>query len=218
MDIIYCLNQKQLNGTIMNRLLKLIPEDSKRKTRAYINWRDQQAHVFGRMLLKKLFIVNSPDLQIQELKYNVNGKPYISDSLHFNISHSGDYVVCGYSHESIVGIDVEKIDKKCEIGLLIEKLFPKEANHINTADDPYAMFYKYWTVKEAAVKADGRGLAVSFRDIDIGDNTVSIGGRNFYYLSETFYENYQLSVVSERPFTRPMRIYKTEVIDEFVPE
>ena len=37
------------------------------------------------------------------------GKPYISgDNIHYNISHSGDYVVCAVSNHEI-GVDIQKV-------------------------------------------------------------------------------------------------------------
>ena len=78
------------------------------------------------------------------------GKPRIKDQdVHFNCSHSGDWVVCVFADEEI-GIDIEQM-KPIQTDLYTA-CFP-ECNHLNEQ-----IFFPLWTVKEAYVKATGCGL------------------------------------------------------------
>lgn len=86
-----------------------------------------------------------------------HGKPYLSNSSHHvGISHSGDTVGIVIASMS-VGLDLEyprKIDAK---GLARRFFSPEESEAIaGTIDE--SLFFEFWTRREAAIKADGRGL------------------------------------------------------------
>ncbi|MCW1941630.1 hypothetical protein OMD49_28780 [Bacillus anthracis] len=76
------------------------------------------------IICKKLSIKNS------EIKFRVNeyGKPYIAnfDHTHFNISHSGDWIV-GCCGTSSMGIDIERIEA-IDINIAKQFFSPKEYN------------------------------------------------------------------------------------------
>lgn len=101
-----------------------------------------------------------------------SGKPYaVGLNVHFNISHSGNYVVCAVS-EDPVGIDVERIrpvrskltDKVCTPG---ELSYIREASGWGDELTGEAMvrFFRIWTSKEAWFKWAGTGIT-SLRSID----------------------------------------------------
>lgn len=89
------------------------------------------------------------------------GKPFIADkeNIFFNISHSGDYVVCAVSDREI-GIDIEKRAKaRMEVaGRFFHK---REVLALNALadDERNNLFYDYWSVKESFLKYIGTGLA-----------------------------------------------------------
>ena len=65
--------------------------------------------ILAKVVIKKTFGI---DLTKQNFTYTEHGKPYLSDysDVHFNISHSGEYVVCSVSDKP-VGVDIQKISK-----------------------------------------------------------------------------------------------------------
>lgn len=103
--------------------------------------------------------------------YGDNGKPYI-DNLYFNLSHSGEQVMCAVS-EYEVGCDVEKVT---DIDLEIARHFfyGTEYDRImeqTTVQEQREMFFRLWTLKESFMKATGLGMQLpldAFR-IDISD-------------------------------------------------
>ena len=143
-------------------LLRGICSASRREqVRKLVYQRDREIAVFteclARYCIAKKFGFSFETLSFFTTRY---GKPYITGTLEyfFNMSHSGDYIICGLSNEPI-GVDVEKIGKAplevaeyCfsadEKRVLLEKK-GKEA-------DKY--FYALWTLKEAYLKMDGTGL------------------------------------------------------------
>ncbi len=93
-----------------------------------------------------------------------HGKPYLPNhTLHFNISHSGDYVLYAFSAipEILLGIDVERIRNRDE--LAIAKRFFAPAEYATLAALPTTQkaeaFFHVWTQKEAFIKAIGQGLS-----------------------------------------------------------
>lgn len=88
------------------------------------------------------------------------GKPYaVGLQAHFNISHSGHYVVCAVSRRS-VGIDIERMRP------IREKLARKVCTQAEWewyqraagSEDATRRFFRIWTTKEAYFKWLGSGI------------------------------------------------------------
>ncbi len=89
----------------------------------------------------------SPD-SLNHLSYTKFGRPYLDNSrIDFNISHSGDYVVCAVTTHGRIGIDIEKI-KPIDLFDFERYMTPQEWNAIRDSVEPYHTFYSYWTKKE----------------------------------------------------------------------
>lgn len=113
------------------------------------------------------------------------GKPYITNfPYHVGIAHSGDTVGVVMASFS-VGLDLEcprKIDAK---GLSRRFFSREEAVAIcETSDD--ALFFECWTRREAAVKADGRGLGKALALSRVNLNDVSGGIRDVIIGEDTW--------------------------------
>ncbi|KAJ6849735.1 uncharacterized protein M6B38_266585 [Iris pallida] len=95
-------------------------------------------------------------------------------SLHFNISHSSSLIACGVTMDVPIGIDVEEKRRKMRNSVIsfARRFFsPAEVEFLHTFSDPESQrkeFIKLWTLKEAYVKALGRGFsAAPFRDFTV---------------------------------------------------
>ncbi|MDD3367259.1 MAG: 4'-phosphopantetheinyl transferase superfamily protein [Lachnospiraceae bacterium] len=94
-------------------------------------------------------------------KLNGTGEKVLS-AWQYNLSHSGNYVVAGYTKGNI-GIDIQEprnivagfARKVCAVSELtfLDKLSEKEKN---------AFLCRLWTVKEAFAKLTGEGLSIGF--------------------------------------------------------
>ncbi|BAF23259.1 uncharacterized protein [Oryza sativa Japonica Group] len=109
-----------------------------------------------------------------EFKKNKFGKPEIlwrSDDSnmewpwHFNISHTSSLIACGIAMDAPIGIDVEEKKRKTTKSILslARRYFtPSEVDSLAKIADSDAQqkeFIKLWTLKEAYVKALGRGFS-----------------------------------------------------------
>lgn len=97
-----------------------------------------------------------------DLLRGVHGKPYLagnSEPVYFNISHSGDYIVCAVSDRE-VGVDVEKIGKE-RLPVARRFFHPDEIRCLEAREgtERTDLFYAYWAVKESFVKYKGAGLS-----------------------------------------------------------
>ncbi len=112
-------------------------------------------------------------LEDSDLRTGEHGKP-LADScdLHFNLSHSGEYIVLATARTP-VGVDIERLDRKAGRGLagLIRYVAaPEERDWIYQGADDHEQakrFLQLWTMKESVVKALGDGLYRSFSSFNV---------------------------------------------------
>ncbi|HEY5314764.1 MAG TPA: 4'-phosphopantetheinyl transferase superfamily protein [Pirellulales bacterium] len=83
--------------------------------------------------------------------------------LRFNLSHSQGRIVCAVAWQRDLGVDVEYVDRRSGGPDLAQRFFAARE-----VDDLLALppsqqrrvFFDYWTLKEAYIKARGKGLAI----------------------------------------------------------
>ncbi len=150
------------------------------------------------LLLKNIF--EKQQLKMEEIYYEENGKPKI-DGIFFNISHSGDFVICAVS-EKPVGCDIEKIGQ-IRKGFAERYFSQKETAHLDRFEDKkrWDEFYRLWTIKESYVKMKGEGLGKSLEQIEcmIGDDVCVIhdGKRSSCHIKEYQVPGYKVTICAE---------------------
>lgn len=197
---IYALN---LNSSFTENweLERILPTSVIREVGKYKCKKDYRRSLIG---YAALFILasNYLDCEIKNLEIDKNewGKPYFKefDKFHYNISHSGDWVVLAIDSDE-VGIDVEFMEKfdysevvNSFFSLEEQKTFFKVPNKLRNE-----VFYRLWTLKESYLKAIGEGLS---RELDsftvlLKNSPVTIEKDNNFELNElVFDKNYKLSI------------------------
>lgn len=99
------------------------------------------------------------------IKKAAQGKPYLADypELAFNLSHSADRVLIAMSWSCQLGVDIELCKPRINVSGLVNKCFSEEEiAHWNQLPETQKNqeFYRYWTRKEAFVKATGHGITL----------------------------------------------------------
>lgn len=112
-----------------------------------------------------------------EFALTERGKPVaVNCNINFNVSHSGDFVVCAVSEKEI-GIDIEKIRP---INPKTAERFacPDELDYIKSEENG---FFKIWTLKEAYFKCIGTGLGADIKNVffNIGENGIICSENGF---------------------------------------
>ncbi len=96
------------------------------------------------------------------------GKPAISypadyADLQFNISHTRGLAACAVALNCPVGVDVEAITRQTDCAMLAQTVFSARelaAWRATAPDLQQRDFFRYWTLKEAYIKACGLGLSL----------------------------------------------------------
>ncbi len=144
--------------------LNKISEERREKVKKYVRPLDQKRCILGEVLLRYIlklhYRMDSSDISFQ---YNKYGKPMLSKhmGIHFNISHSDEWILCGVS-DAPIGIDVEGGMK--DVLPIAKRFFTEDENkYINSKllCNQYDAFYKIWTLKESYIKCVGKGLLIS---------------------------------------------------------
>jgi 4'-phosphopantetheinyl transferase len=157
--------------------------------------------IFIRHLITQNFRLSNDELIFS---YNNFGKPFLLNypNYHYNISHSGNWVVCATSYSSI-GIDIEEIKpitldmaKRFFSSHEYKVLFQKSSNK------QLDYFYKIWTLKECYIKYIGKGLSIpldsfSFKIANNNIGLIGIQSRNLFFNSYDIFKTYKLSICAE---------------------
>jgi 4'-phosphopantetheinyl transferase len=92
------------------------------------------------------------------------GKPRLASDfgdggLRFNLSHTHGLVACAIARDE-VGVDVEMADRRADYNIADRFFAPEEAQVVKSASprDRADVFFRFWTLKEAFIKATGEGL------------------------------------------------------------
>lgn len=144
-----------------------LPEYRRKKIESFRNPNGRRES-FGAGILLQMVCSRHGRLD-QEISEGEHGKPEI-DGFYFNLSHSGNMVLCAVSENS-VGCDIEKIETPT---LKIAKRFFTENENIYLdhfeENEKAEEFFRLWTMKEAYVKMTGEGLTCSLKDFEIQIN------------------------------------------------
>ena len=103
---------------------------------------------------------------------NVHGRPEILDrprgvpDLRFNLSHTEGLIACAVTIGREVGVDVEHIGRRLTHDIAGRFFAPREVSDLRELpqDQQHRVFFDYWTLKEAYIKARGFGLALPLAD------------------------------------------------------
>lgn len=148
---------------------EFITERDRDRIKCIKNERDKVNLVMGKALLhyglNKYFNVKK-DL---DFCFNEFGKPYFkSHDIHFNISHSKDFVACAFS-KTKVGVDIEWQGGKHE--RLIRFMHEEEQSEYWNISEKYRQkyFYDLWCLKESYLKYLGIGIGSGLDTFSIYD-------------------------------------------------
>lgn len=99
---------------------------------------------------------------------NAYGRPELVDrpagtvDLRFNVSHTEGLVACAVTVGREVGVDVEHVGRNLTHDVAARFFAPSEVSDLRALPLPEQalVFFDYWTLKEAYIKARGFGLAL----------------------------------------------------------
>jgi len=178
----YCLIDKQLSIEAFTEKLNMLPGNQQQQIKKLRRWEDAHTSLFGRLLLKQGLTDIGSTASLDDMKYNDFGKPYFENyPIRFNITHSGNFVACIISNDtSTIGIDAEVVKA---VDTKDFKNLWSEEEWADIQSNDIAVFFKYWTRKEAVVKAIGKGLNIPLNQISVSIGAAQVAGE-IYFLKE----------------------------------
>lgn len=198
--------QRKMQDETINLFMEYLSVQERGCIKGYRRWEDVQRSLVGKVLIRKLiskkFQLESKDIDFYIDKY---GKPFFKaqNNCHFNISHSGEWIVCAIADHS-VGIDIEEVSD-IDLGIAyrffsdqeqedLKRLSPKEQN---------IYFFDLWSLKESYIKKLGMGLSIPLHSFTIRKKEmgITIDGAVepcfFRQYAGSELERYKLSVCSK---------------------
>lgn len=176
---IYKLNIAELSYEDYTKAFFVMSAERQKKCLDYRFDEDKKRCIAADFLVRKI-LGDSLGKSAREIEIytDENGKPYVNENIHFNLSHSDKYVALVVADKP-VGIDIEKI-KSVRLNLLDYFCSEKDKKYIlgeeksageNIPDNALERFFEVWTFKEAYLKCTGEGISkkavrINFDDYD----------------------------------------------------
>jgi 4'-phosphopantetheinyl transferase len=180
----------------LQQLLPQLPSSLQAKANRYKSEISAHHYVIGRLLLKRGLKSYNLDYDLEKIEFKENGKPVLP-GIYFNISHSGHQVICAFSKDALLGVDIEKI-KAIDFADFGSIFSDKEWDAINGADDPLRSFYWFWTRKESIIKALGRNLSYLHQiELDVTSDYFVADGQRWFLRDLEVGEGYLGALCSE---------------------
>ena len=152
--------------------LNVLSKDEKRRCAAF-RFETHRHHYLAAHVLLRRAISNWTTCRPEEIQFarTSDGKPYCipmnaGKQIEFSLTHTHGLVACAVSSVP-VGIDAEWIGRKVDFDLLREALSEEERIQLEGCDpaSQHRRFLEYWTLKEAYLKAIGKGLSVNLKSV-----------------------------------------------------
>lgn len=198
-----------IDRQVFDTLLTHLPPENREKITRKVFAQDRLcslwSDVLARTMLCSILGIRNTALVFSNNEF---GKPLLEGhpDCHFNLSHSGDVVLCAFDNRP-VGADVEKIrDRGLEIA---ERFFSKmEYDRLNRKSviERAEAFVDLWTLKESYIKALGKGLSKSLGSFSIFPDGQQVyveddenkNARNEYFFRRYFIKHgYKAAVCSQ---------------------
>ena len=206
MKIYYARTDILVNEDVISSAMELLPECRLQKLNRMKSNQSRIQCIAAGLLLEyglREYGICGKNVTFHE---NRDGKPSILEhpELHFNLSHSGEYVALVMSSVP-VGIDIEKLRSGQE--KLVKRFFSEEEAKWLMEGFDDAAFTKMWTRKEAFIKARGIGMRMPLDSFSTTTDVIEINDKMpvemrtdyviHYVKSHQINEEYWLSVCQE---------------------
>lgn len=208
--IYYTAFDGKISDKLFMHYMSLLPQSMQNNIDRFYKWEDAQRSLLGKLLLMKALQDFKSNKNLDDVMYSVFHRPALFGGLDFNISHSGNYIVCAISNESRVGIDIEKYTS-INFQDYSSCMKPTEWTTINGSEQPEKKFLDYWTQKEAVIKGNGQGLSIDLDIIHIDSDGAWLD-EEYWYLQKIFlHKDYVVHIASDT------QLCEKTIVEEVMP-
>jgi len=149
-------------------LERLLQTEEIERARRFHFERDRQSYIAAHALNRAL-LSHWTGHEASSWRFTVgdHGKPEVvappeHPGLRVNLSHTRSLVAAALTLDHDIGVDVEWVRRSCDIDALSQRVFtPEERVMLDNTPEAQKrdVFFTLWTLKEAYIKATGKGLS-----------------------------------------------------------
>lgn len=149
--------------------LSLLDQTEAERAARFVFERDRRTYVLSHALVRLMLSgFANVDPAAWRFEANAHGKPRVVgpvgyEDLRFNLSHTRGGALCGVVGGAEIGVDIETLDRATDHLGLCERYFSRSetaALRAAPVERQREMFFRFWTLKEAYIKARGMGLSI----------------------------------------------------------
>jgi len=157
-------------------------------------------------------------------EYNLYGKPAlygqgVAEGLQFNVSHSGDLALMGFTLNGEIGVDLESSKPRKNLSAIAAKCLSTSEwawwSHLDEELKP-KRFRCLWSCKESFAKAVGHGLGLGINRISVSECSTRFdalpegtGQVEDWCLFQTIYKDYSIAVSYRKP-SRVIKVFSSK--------
>lgn len=178
----------------------LNPEETARAQRFKFDIHRNRYIITRALLRKTLATYLSCDAAEIHFTKGEHGKPYLQDNptqLQFNVSHSHDAAIFAFAHHAEIGVDIEKMEEEFDEAVA-ERFFSldeyAQLKALPSAQKNEA-FYRFWSGKEAVIKALGKGLYAPLKEFSLqlihNPQNITVAQHTFHLEHFAAFKDYQ---------------------------
>lgn len=174
-DIHVWLASLDADASEMAAFFGVLSADEKERAGRYISEEARRRFITARGTLRSLLAryIHAAPRDIV-FAYNKHGRPLVSlpagkETVAFNLSHSAEKALYAISGGAPVGVDLERIRPLNVAGISRRFFAAAEANTLASlpAGQQEDAFFECWTRKEAFAKAQGTGLYLDLKQVEV---------------------------------------------------
>jgi len=152
----------------------VLDDEERSRSGRFVRPRDRRRFVHAHAGLR-VFLGLCLEVEPATVRYEtgVNGKPRLGPGLpplEFNLSHSEELALLAVARDRPVGVDVEHVrDLPDALSIADTHFTEAESKGLRSLPpaEQAAAFFRYWTRKEAVLKAGGEGLGRALDSFDV---------------------------------------------------
>jgi 4'-phosphopantetheinyl transferase len=203
----YSLIDKEWTEPELRDKLQMLPEKLRKEALLKWQWIDRQLSIVGKLLLGEVLRkFGLEQLTLNDLKSDTHHRPYFEGNIDFNISHSGNLVICCGTDKGKTGIDAEQV-KAIDLEEYTDYFTTNEWSRIRGTIDPSHGFFDFWTRKEAVLKAIGTGFHTPLSSVDVANETLIHNNTTYYIQKIDLHDDYccNIAITQKQEINAPIR-------------
>lgn len=193
---LWAINPAQLSIDSVKVLRSLLTPEESKQLLQYKSKVAQHTHLITRSICRLILTqyINSEPHSLSFIR-NQYGKPELEHNeqkIRFNLSHNNQVIIMVVCVNDDIGCDVEDPQRNVSIEPITRRYFSKqehgEISHLE-GEQQRQRFFQFWTLKEAFVKATGRGISLG---LDTFQFQFQLATKGSGRISPTFNDHYPL--------------------------